>query len=761
MLNQEIARKNKLLGRLISIFWVVLFFPPILLAQTQEGGVSLLEVALLPCTGKAGVTGHFRGELTQSIAAALQSLGLVRLVAGDAVQETIRVLGVSPSDYEKQGGIEVGKKVGAEEILVCSIEEHTDRDHYLVSLISRSVETGETKETGSGKIRKVYRPDQLQALSEEIVCEIRACERVQMFQRKRVLLVVDSSNSLRKMGGNDVFNRRRAGAQLIYRYIKRQKLSNVEFGVIDFSDRIHFALCPRSVFDHGDEIEAAIDRIGNEGGETNFDLCLREALKCLEPTTGIAENFVFFLTDGFHNTGIYQSTHQLFNPRTNPNLKAPIPINVMGLGADVGLNPESEEGLNAFVLSKIAQESGLKDFVPIYSADDIQAAFVSLVELEVMSRKGVASDMLEGVKKGKQKEFDFKGGGDIFIYIEEKSQFTYQIDDPRGNQIKISEDGSYRIEDGKGAEIPISEYPSVDVSMFDGQAVFIRIASAFHGDYRVGVTGRSGIPEEGTNLHYMVSTAEAMRLDLEAPQPGYVHENRGEDIHFRLRLAEVPGPIVALENRVMVYRNNTLLREMEFNHPPGVTTFDYVYSGTRKHGGGFYKFKFESKGELEGGLTFQRFRESNVFVPEEPTWLSPVLTAWVRKSYPQTGHVPEGLERVYFEFDTAEITKRTEDILAQLGGWLQSRPKVRIRLEGRCDDTGPEKYNLGLGGRRAKAVKDFLLSCFPDLDPSRIETISRGEEAPLIRNFRPAYQWVYRRVDIFIAESSQVSHQQR
>ena len=756
-MQREIVKKKRNLGSvLLAVIGGLSFLFPLPLFSQEDKG-ALPETALLPCTGGAGVSGHFRGELSRSLTETLYSLGIVRLADPEKVREAVLELSLSPSDYEKEGGVEVGRRVEVEEVLVCRVEEHTDGQHYLVSLIARTVESGETRKSGSGKIRKVYQPGDLQALSEELICEVRTCERIRMLQRKRVLLVVDSSNSLRKMGGNDVFNRRKSGAKLIYHYIKRHKLSNIELGVIDFSDRIHFALCPKSVFDFGEEIESAIERIGDEGGETNFDLCLREALKCLEASSGVSENFVFFLTDGFHNTGIYQSTHQLFNPRTNPSLQAPIPIYMMGLGADVGLDPESERGLNAFVLSKIAQESGQKDFVPIYSADDIQSAFVSLVELEVMLRKGVKSDVLKGVKKGKQEEFEFKGGGDIFIYIEEKSSFAYEINDPRGNRILIASTGDYHVINPRGQKIPNQHYPPVEVEMFEGQAVFIRIASGYHGDYRVGVTGESGIPKRGTNLHYMVSTAEDVRFDILTPRPGYVHENKEEDIRFQLKLSELPAPVVEIDNRVTVYRNNLPVQSISFDHPPQVTEYEFVYSGTRTHGGGFYRFKFESKGRIEGGASFQRFRESHIYVPDKPMWLKPILTARVSESCPQVHQVPKGLERVYFEFDSYEVTDAARDVLESLGRWLLAHPTVRIRLEGRCDDTGTEQYNLDLGADRANTVKRFLVNSSPEIDPGRIEIISRGKEVPLIRDLRPAYRWVYRRVDVVLAGSSKIS----
>ena len=48
-----------------------------------------------------------------------------------------------------------------------------------------------------------------------------------------------------------------------------------------------------------------------------------------------------------------------------------------------------------------------------------------------------------------------------------------------------------------------------------------------------------------------------------------------------------------------------------------------------------------------------------------------------------------------------------------------------------CDERGSEEYNLGLGDRRANAVKEYLLS--QGLPANRMMTVSYGEERPVCR----------------------------
>jgi peptidoglycan-associated lipoprotein len=85
---------------------------------------------------------------------------------------------------------------------------------------------------------------------------------------------------------------------------------------------------------------------------------------------------------------------------------------------------------------------------------------------------------------------------------------------------------------------------------------------------------------------------------------------------------------------------------------------------------------------------------------------------------------------VFFEFDSTVLTQ--ESILTLDGNirWLL-RPEnsgIRLLLEGHADERGSEEYNLALGDKRAQVVRDFLVD--HGINPSRINTVSLGEERP-------------------------------
>ena len=86
-------------------------------------------------------------------------------------------------------------------------------------------------------------------------------------------------------------------------------------------------------------------------------------------------------------------------------------------------------------------------------------------------------------------------------------------------------------------------------------------------------------------------------------------------------------------------------------------------------------------------------------------------------------------ENVYFGFDDSSLTKKAREILAEKVEWLRNNSDVEVVIEGHCDERGTKEYNMALGQRRAQSIKNFLVNA--GIDPSRLETISYGEERPV------------------------------
>jgi peptidoglycan-associated lipoprotein len=98
------------------------------------------------------------------------------------------------------------------------------------------------------------------------------------------------------------------------------------------------------------------------------------------------------------------------------------------------------------------------------------------------------------------------------------------------------------------------------------------------------------------------------------------------------------------------------------------------------------------------------------------------------------------LKDVFFDFDRAAIRDDQKASLNENVAWLKQNGRAKITLEGHCDERGANEYNLALGERRAKAVKDYLVAAGVAAD--RIATVSYGEERPFVLGHdESAWKW--------------------
>ena len=74
------------------------------------------------------------------------------------------------------------------------------------------------------------------------------------------------------------------------------------------------------------------------------------------------------------------------------------------------------------------------------------------------------------------------------------------------------------------------------------------------------------------------------------------------------------------------------------------------------------------------------------------------------------------------------------------------RSTLNIVLEGHCDERGSSEYNMALGERRAKAVRDALTVA--GIPSSRIRVVSFGEEKPAAEGHDEASWALNRRVEM-------------
>lgn len=83
---------------------------------------------------------------------------------------------------------------------------------------------------------------------------------------------------------------------------------------------------------------------------------------------------------------------------------------------------------------------------------------------------------------------------------------------------------------------------------------------------------------------------------------------------------------------------------------------------------------------------------------------------------------------VRFPFNEATLSSDAKEGLQAVADCLKSRSGT-IVIEGHCDERGTEEYNLALGDRRARAVKQYLNRL--GVSNGSLDVVSKGETEPL------------------------------
>jgi len=92
---------------------------------------------------------------------------------------------------------------------------------------------------------------------------------------------------------------------------------------------------------------------------------------------------------------------------------------------------------------------------------------------------------------------------------------------------------------------------------------------------------------------------------------------------------------------------------------------------------------------------------------------------------------PAALElgSVYFDFDSDAIKAEFVPLVEAHGAFLRQNPRAKMLIQGNADERGSREYNIGLGQRRADALKKRLVLL--GAQESQIESVSLGEEKPV------------------------------
>ncbi len=101
---------------------------------------------------------------------------------------------------------------------------------------------------------------------------------------------------------------------------------------------------------------------------------------------------------------------------------------------------------------------------------------------------------------------------------------------------------------------------------------------------------------------------------------------------------------------------------------------------------------------------------------------------------------------IYFKYDSSEVATEDRETVANHARYLAAHKDLTVTLEGNTDERGSREYNIGLGERRANAVRDLML--VQGVADSQIKTVSYGEEKPAVEGHNEDAWAKNRRVEI-------------
>ena len=127
------------------------------------------------------------------------------------------------------------------------------------------------------------------------------------------------------------------------------------------------------------------------------------------------------------------------------------------------------------------------------------------------------------------------------------------------------------------------------------------------------------------------------------------------------------------------------------------------------------------------------------------------LPAAAAPSAPVTAAAPAApivLRNVLFETGSAELKPVSQTELNRLRDLLNSRPRMRIQLNGHTDNVGSDADNLQLSKDRARAVYDYLVA--QGIDAARLQSEGYGETRPVSSNETPEGRRQNRRTEFVV-----------
>ncbi len=115
---------------------------------------------------------------------------------------------------------------------------------------------------------------------------------------------------------------------------------------------------------------------------------------------------------------------------------------------------------------------------------------------------------------------------------------------------------------------------------------------------------------------------------------------------------------------------------------------------------------------------------------------------------PELDEIAGVMEGIFFDNDKDIIKRGSQPVLDNAVDVLTRFPKIHVKIIGHTSSTGGYRHNIDLSQRRAKSVRDYLVS--HGIDTERLETDGVGPDQPIASNETKEGQAKNRRIEFKI-----------
>lgn len=155
----------------------------------------------------------------------------------------------------------------------------------------------------------------------------------------------------------------------------------------------------------------------------------------------------------------------------------------------------------------------------------------------------------------------------------------------------------------------------------------------------------------------------------------------------------------------------------------------------------------KKKGDKENDETSQTQVEDNKYsTPVEDSTEKFKAGSELEVSSLNDPNSPLSQRVLYFDLDSSQIKDEDRNIITTHAEFLVAHSEITVVLEGHADERGSREYNIALGEKRAKAIKQLMT--LQGVNENQIQVISFGEERPVALGHDSSAWNLNRRVEI-------------